>query len=249
MQREHGHPAVCDFCETALGTLENHQAHIAEPHHPASCPRCEAATEFMTELEAHLALEHQHPLNCCVCKTSLRDVNELGEHIALEHDHPVSCTLCRVNLVRGSEEHLEAHLRTEHGDVMCGLCYGLFKTIEEMELHVKLVHECSVCQQRCRSERERDHHLAEVHGKAYELEPMEIPGERLSYLPGRAPTLPPTTDEERCRWLYPLCLELVKTENVGDYLMRLPEQYRDRFEYAVRQVNRIYDCRKNKRYH
>jgi hypothetical protein len=112
-----------------------------------------------------------------------------------------------------------------------------------------VVHRCPECKQLLWSEQVRDRHVVNVHGIVYDAEkPVTLPETRRRYLPAREPSVPPQDDEERCRWLFPVCSLLVEAGSVGDCLLNLPEELQDRFEYVIKYVEKISAAKSLARY-
>lgn len=90
-------------------------------------------------------------------------------------------------------------------------------------LHLKLMHECEICKMLCQSYLARETHYERIHGKYYRpVEWFEVAGGEVITRFGRLVDLigwrnpvdllddVPKDPERLCRWLYPMCAEMLQ---------------------------------------
>ncbi len=115
--------------------------------------------------------------------------------------------------------------------IFCDLCRDALGAIQpirpwEKELysnHLRLVHECELCGMLCETAEKRTVHWRRIHGKEYRFDAWhKIIGDEVVEQLGRSvdvngwhsPTSQlqgvPTDPESLCRWVYPICVQMVE---------------------------------------
>ena len=165
----------CTKCDTKTKDSKTLALHMKEVHgvkeQRVKCPKCHATFTDKSKFKKHTK-EHKSDIEfyCDVCKTVFKLLKEAQEHTQKPCGNikQKNATSDKEEVNRSSTDSEDVTVIKETAANQCNACDKIFKTNQNLENHIELVHsekKCNYCDLLCSNE----HKLAEHHRECSEI--------------------------------------------------------------------------------
>lgn len=150
---------MCELCHSSIDTLEEAIEHLKEAHEK----------NMATDIKNHIVpfKFDSDVFKCCVCTTEFSNYKPLLMHMHV-HYRNYECEICGIGFV--SAHNLYSHKQSHQaGEFKCEICSKVFVSDLKRRKHEKShfdanTHKCPYCVEAFSNNRNRNNHMAKVHG-------------------------------------------------------------------------------------